>query len=138
VGVVPDDRDIINPPSLPPPSGFSHAIVTTGGRTVWLAGQTALDTTGAIVGADIVTQYDRALRNLLDALDAAGGRPKDLVSMTTYIVDMDNYRAHARELGQVWRKLVGNHYPTMAAIGVARLWDAAALVEIQGIAVIPD
>src|SRR5690606_41962202 len=60
------------------PSGFSHAVVSSGGRTVWLAGQTALDADGTIVGAgDIVAQYDRALANLLTALDAAGGRPED-------------------------------------------------------------
>jgi enamine deaminase RidA (YjgF/YER057c/UK114 family) len=58
------------------------------------------------------------------------------VSLTLYLVDLDDYRAHAREVGQVWRRLAGREYPAMAAIGVHRLWDVEALVEVQGIAVV--
>ena len=57
--------------------------------------------------------------------------------MTVYIVDMDDYRARAREIGAVWKRLVGADYPAMAGIGVSRLWDAEALVEVQGFAVLP-
>jgi enamine deaminase RidA (YjgF/YER057c/UK114 family) len=57
--------------------------------------------------------------------------------MTVYIVDVDDYRAHSREIGQVWRRLAGSDYPAMAAVGVARLWNADALVEVQGVAVLP-
>ena len=131
-------HDVVNPSTLVKPSGFSHAVVSYGGRVVWLAGQTALDAGGTVVGAgDVVAQYDRALRNLLTALDETGGRPEDLVSMTTYILDMDDYRAHARELGRVWKSLMGDHFPAMAAVGVTRLWDREALVEVQGVAVLP-
>jgi enamine deaminase RidA (YjgF/YER057c/UK114 family) len=125
----------VNPAELAVPSGFSHAVVATG-TTVHLAGQTALDPSGAIVGGTVVDQFERALANLLTALRAAGGSPADLVSVTVYIVDMDDYRAHAREIGQVWKRLAGTDYPAMAGIGVARLWDAEALVELQGIAVL--
>ena len=135
-GTVPE---VVNPPSLPAPSGFAHAVVTRGGRTVWLAGQTALDADGRIVApGDVVAQFEQALSNLLTALDAAGGRPEHLVTMTTYIVDVPDYRAHARDIGRVWRKLVGTRYPAMAGIGVDRLWDEEALVEVQGVAVVPD
>jgi enamine deaminase RidA (YjgF/YER057c/UK114 family) len=130
--------EIVNPAELSAPSGFSHAVVTTGGRAVWLAGQTALDSTGVIVGDAVVAQYELALRNLLTALDAAGGRPSHLVSMTTYIVDIEDYRAHSRAIGEVWKRLIGRHYPAMAAVGVSRLWDADAKVEVQAVAVIPD
>jgi enamine deaminase RidA (YjgF/YER057c/UK114 family) len=126
----------VNPPELAAPSGFSHAVVATG-TTVHLAGQTALDASGAITGAGVVEQFERALSNLLSALHAAGGAPEHLVSLTVYIVDMDDYRARAREIGKVWKRLVGTDYPAMAGIGVARLWDAEALVEVQGVAVIP-
>jgi enamine deaminase RidA (YjgF/YER057c/UK114 family) len=124
----------VDPPELARPSGFSHAVVTDADRLVFLAGQTALDAEGRIVGDGVVEQFERALGNLLTALDAAGGRPADLVSMTVYIVDMDDYRAHAREIGAVWRRLAGTDYPAMAGIGVNRLWDAEALVEVQGVA----
>jgi enamine deaminase RidA (YjgF/YER057c/UK114 family) len=126
--------DRINPPELARPSGFSHAVSVTADRLVFLAGQTALDTSGKIVGANVVEQFEQALGNLLTALRAAGGEPADLVSLTVYIVDMDDYRVHAREIGAVWRKLIGSEYPAMAGIGVNRLWDVEALVEVQGYA----
>jgi enamine deaminase RidA (YjgF/YER057c/UK114 family) len=128
--------EYINPPSLARPVGFSHAVVASG-RVVALAGQTALDGTGRIVAGGVVEQFEQALGNLLAALRAAGGAPDRLVSLTVYIVDLDGYQAHAGEIGAVWRRLVGREYPAIAGIGVARLWDADALVEIQGLAVLP-
>jgi enamine deaminase RidA (YjgF/YER057c/UK114 family) len=129
--------EFINPPELAAPSGFSHAAVGSG-RLVFLAGQTALDKSGRIIGATVVEQFDKALSNLLLALAAAGGQPSDLASLTLYIVDMTDYRANARAIGGVWKRLVGERYPAMAAIGVARLWDEEALVEVQGYAVLPS
>jgi enamine deaminase RidA (YjgF/YER057c/UK114 family) len=126
----------VNPPSLAAPSGFAHAVIATGGRTVFLAGQTALDADGAVVRGTIVEQFEQALANLLTALAAAGGQPADLASLTIYAVDLADYRAHGREIGAVWRRLAGREYPAMAAIGVSRLWDPAALVEVQGYAVV--
>ncbi|HEY7723211.1 MAG TPA: RidA family protein [Pedococcus sp.] len=126
----------VNPPELGRPSGFSHAVVGEG-RTVFLAGQTALDASGAIVGDGVVEQFEQALGNLLAALRAAGGAPEHLASLTVYIVDMDDYRAHAADIGRVWKRLVGRDYPAMAGIGVSRLWDVEALVEVQGFAVLP-
>lgn len=128
----------VNPPHLAPAAGFSHAVRVTGGTTVHLAGQTALDADGTIVGDDVVEQFERALANLLGALEAAGGTPEHIVSMTVYIVDMDDYKARSRDIGRVWKRLVGAHYPAMAGIGVARLWDVEALVEVQGVAQLPD
>jgi enamine deaminase RidA (YjgF/YER057c/UK114 family) len=128
----------VDPAGLAPPSGFSHAVsVDAGGRLVFLAGQTALDAQGRIVGDDVVGQFEQALSNLLRALSACGGEPAHLASLTVYIVDMDGYRARSRDIGAVWRRLVGREYPAMAGVGVARLWDAEALVEVQGMAVIP-
>ena len=131
------DLQRVNPEGLARASGFSHAVVATGGRAVFLAGQTALNAAGVIEGATVTEQFERALGNLLTALRAAGGGPGDLASLTVYAVDLADYRAHARELGQVWRRLAGRDYPAMAAVGVTRLWDPEALVEIQGYAVIP-
>lgn len=126
----------INPPELGEPRGFSHAVVTDRPRTVYLAGQTALNSAGTIAGDGVVEQFEQALGNLLSALDAAGGKPSDLATVTIYIVDMDDYLLNAREIGSVWRRLVGTDYPAMAGIGVRRLWDVEALIEIQGIAAI--
>jgi enamine deaminase RidA (YjgF/YER057c/UK114 family) len=125
----------INPTELGRPSGFSHAVSVPPGRLVFLAGQTALDADGQIVGSGVVEQFERALGNLLTALRAAGGEPADLVSVTVYLMDLGDYRAHAREVGEVWRRLVGRDYPAMAAVGVRQLWDPEALIEVQGMAI---
>ncbi|MGC5583844.1 RidA family protein [Ornithinimicrobium sp. W1665] len=127
--------ELVNPPELGEPKGFSHAVVGTG-RVVFLAGQTALDREGRIVGDTVVDQFEVALTSLLTALRAAGGQPTDLASLTIYIVDMDDYKAHAREIGRVWKTLIGSHYPATAGIGVSRLWDVEALVEVQGMALL--
>ncbi|KIF67404.1 endoribonuclease L-PSP [Streptomyces sp. AcH 505] len=127
----------INPEELSPASGFSHAVTATGGTLVFLAGQTALDTAGKVVGETVTDQFETALTNLLDALAAAGGAPADLARVTVYATDVADYRAHAADLGRVWQRLAGRDYPAMAVIGVVRLWDEQAQVELDGIAVLP-
>ncbi|OIJ94265.1 RidA family protein [Streptomyces colonosanans] len=126
----------VNPPTLSPPSGFSHAVVATGSRVVFLAGQTALDTDGKVVGDTLPEQFEQALANLLGALRAAGGTPTDLARITVYATDVAAYRIHARELGGIWRRLAGRDYPAMAVVGITRLWDEEALVELDGFAVL--
>jgi len=126
----------INPPTLSRPSGFSHAVVATGSRVVFLAGQTALDADGKVVGDTLPEQFERALGNLLGALRAAGGTPADLARVTVYATDVAAYRAHAHELGGIWRRLAGRDYPAMAVVGTTRLWDEEALVELDGFAVL--
>jgi enamine deaminase RidA (YjgF/YER057c/UK114 family) len=126
----------VNPAELAPPTGFSHAVTATGSQLVFLAGQTALDGAGTITGDDLPAQFDRALGNLLAALRASGGTPEALTRVTVYTTDVEAYRAHARELGRIWRDRAGRDYPAMALIGVTRLWDAEALVELDGIAVL--
>lgn len=128
--------DRVNPPGLARPSGFSHAVVADGGRVVFLAGQVALGPDGTIIGGTVAEQFEQALANLLEALRAAGGGPEHLASLTVYAVDLGDYREHGQQIGEVWRRLAGRQYPAMAAIGVSRLWEPAALVEIQGHAVI--
>ncbi|MEU8509356.1 RidA family protein [Streptomyces brevispora] len=127
----------INPAELSPPAGFSHAVTATGSQLVFLAGQTALDQRGDIIGSTLPEQFATALTNLLTALRAAGGAPADLARVTVYATDVADYRANAAELGRIWRRLAGRDYPAMAVIGAARLWDEQALVEIDGVAVLP-
>jgi enamine deaminase RidA (YjgF/YER057c/UK114 family) len=127
----------VNPSELSPATGFSHAVVATGTRVVFLAGQTALDTDGKIVGDTLPEQFERALTNLLTALRAAGGTPADLARVTVYATDVAAYRVHARELGGIWRELAGRDYPAMAVVEVVRLWDEQAMVELDGFAALP-
>ncbi|KOV02818.1 endoribonuclease L-PSP [Streptomyces sp. XY511] len=122
---------------MSPATGFSHAVVATGSRLVFLAGQTALDGAGKVVGETLPEQFETALANLLSALAAAGGAPADLARVTVYAVDVAAYRVHAGELGRIWRRLAGRDYPAMAVVGAVRLWDEAALVELDGVAILP-
>jgi enamine deaminase RidA (YjgF/YER057c/UK114 family) len=126
----------INPTELVRPSGFSHAVSVPAGHLVFLAGQTANGPDGQIVPGGVVPQFEQALANLLTALRAAGGEPAELASLTVYLTDVEDYQAHGREIGAVWRRLTGTGYPAMAGVGVTRLWFPEAQVEIQGMAVL--
>lgn len=126
----------VNPPSLPAPSGYSHG--TLSGNTLHLGGQTALDGRMRIVPGGIVEQFRQAFGNVLTTLRAAGGIPEDLVSVTLYLTDIPDYQAHGKEIGKVWRELAGPVYPAMAGIGTTALWQPEAMIEIVGVAVIPD
>jgi enamine deaminase RidA (YjgF/YER057c/UK114 family) len=126
----------INPAALPKPSGFSHGTLV--GNTLHLAGQTAVDAHMTIVAGGIVEQFRQAFSNLLTTLREVGGVPGDLVSVTIYLTDVPDYQAHGREIGAVWRELAGPVYPAMAGIGCTRLWQPEAMIEILGVAVIPD
>lgn len=118
---------IVNPPELPPPRGFSHAVVA--GNTVYLAGQIG-------EGATIAEQFDRAAGNLIVALNASGGVVDDLVSLQVFVTDVAVYQASLPELGRVWRKHFGSHYPAMGLFGVTGLFEPWAMVELMGVAVI--
>jgi enamine deaminase RidA (YjgF/YER057c/UK114 family) len=126
----------VNPASLPAPRGYSHG--TLSGNTLHLGGQTALDAEMRIVPGGIVEQFRQAFGNVLTTLAEVGGLPEDLVSITIYLTDVPDYQAHGREIGQVWRELAGTTYPAMAGIGTTALWQPEALIEILGVAVIPD
>lgn len=126
----------VNPAELSPPTGFSHAVTATGGRLVFLAGQTALDAEGKVTGTTLPEQFERALTNLLTALRHAGGSPADLARVTVYATDVADYREQAPQLGRIWRRLAGRDYPAMAVIGAVRLWDEQCLVELEGVAVL--
>ena len=129
-------NEIVTSSELAPPVGFAHAVVAGPGRTVYLGGQTAQDTTGAIVGTTIVEQFDQACGNVAAALRAAGGQPSDLVSLVIYVTDLEAYRGSLKELGRAHRRHFGRHYPAMALFGVTGLFDPAAMVELVGVAVV--
>lgn len=129
-------RMIVNPPQLASPSGFSHGIEAHG-RLLFLAGQTAQAADGHIVApGDLVGQFRQALENLRTVIGAQGGTLRDLVKVTFYVLDKNDYRAKARAIGKIYRDMVGDHYPAATLVEVKALWDADALIEIDGIAVL--
>jgi enamine deaminase RidA (YjgF/YER057c/UK114 family) len=130
-------HEIVTAPGLAEPVGFAHAVVAGPGRTVHLGAQTAQGPDGAIVGATVVEQFDVAAGNVVAALTAAGATPDHLVSLVIYTTAVAEYRQSMRELGPLWRKHFGRHYPAVALLGVTTLFDDEAKVELIGTAVIP-
>ena len=126
-----------NPDTLPRPSGFSHAWSTTGGRTVYVAGQVAMDRGGQLVGkGDLVAQFRQVCENLRHAVGAAGGSLTDVVKLTMYVLSKADYKAQAREIGGVYREYFGRHYPAMTLVEVKGLYDDGCAIEIEAIAVV--
>lgn len=128
---------IVNPHILPKPVGFNYGILTEGGRILFLAGQTALDGNGKLVApGDIVGQYRQVLANLWAVVGAAGGLMDDIMKMTIFVKDRDDYKAHLKELGAVHKEFFGSHYPATALLEISRFYDDGVLIEIEGIAVL--
>ena len=128
-------HEIRNPETLPPPMGFSHAVLAQAGRTVYLAGQTAQRPDGSLVAGTMAEQFDVAAGNVVLALAAAGAQPQDLVSLQIFVTDVAEYRRLSKEIGEAYRRHFGRHYPAMALLEVRRLFDPKATVELMGIAV---
>jgi enamine deaminase RidA (YjgF/YER057c/UK114 family) len=128
---------IINPDGLLPPVGFSHAVVAAPGRVVHLGGQTGHLADGSLPDG-LVAQFEQACRNLVVALRAAGAAGEHLTALQIYVTDMAGYRTALRELGAAYRRHLGRHYPAIALLGVAGLFDPDALVELVATAVVPD
>jgi len=130
--------EIINPESLGEPKGWTNGLLApAGGRILFVAGQTARDAEGRIVGDDVVAQWERALENVLAVVRAAGGGPEHIGRMTVYVTSRAEYLATRRALGELWRRLMGRHYPAMTLVEVSALVDEGARVEIEATAVIP-
>jgi enamine deaminase RidA (YjgF/YER057c/UK114 family) len=128
---------LVNPETLAPPVGFSHAVAAAPGRTVYLGGQTGHRKDGTLAEGSVLEQFDQALANVVAALAAAGGRPEHLVSMQILVTDAAEYRASLKALGRVWRRHLGRHYPAIALVGATELLDPEAMVELVCVAVIP-
>ncbi len=122
---------IVNPETLAPPAGFTHAVVAAPGRTIYLGGQIG-------AGATIAEQFSDAAGNVVTALRGAGGEPEHLVSLTIFVTDVEEYRKAKAPIGAAYRKHFGKHYPAMALFEVSALFDPAARVELVGVAVVPD
>src|SRR6266536_1034210 len=118
----------INPESLAPARGYSHGMRGSG-ELLFVAGQVGWTREGRIVSPDFLTQFQRALENVLDVVWAAGGRPTDIARMVVYVTDKAEYAARTREIGEVWRARMGRHYPAMALVEVKALLEDEAKVE---------
>ncbi|MDX1657850.1 MAG: RidA family protein [Nitriliruptorales bacterium] len=131
-------HEFLQPDGLMPARGFSHVAVPAAGRTVYVAGQTAHDAEGVIVGETHAEQWAQALKNLVTALDAAGAEPGQIVSMQIYVTDIHAYRRSLTEIGEAWNESLGRHYPAISLFGIDALVAPEAEVEIVATAVVPE
>ena len=126
---------VLQPSGWPMPKGYANGmaadgrIVVTGGVIGWDAEQRLAD--------GFVAQVRQALGNIKAILESGGGRPEHLVRLTWYVVDIEEYLANLKALGQAYREAFGTHYPAMALVQVVRLVEKAARVEIEATAVVP-
>lgn len=129
--------NILQPPSWAKPRGYSNGVAARG-RLVCVAGQIGWDAQQRFQTGDFLGQCRQALSNVVAVLAEAGAAPEHIVRMTWYVVDRAEYLNAGRALGDCYREIIGRHYPAMTAVEVTALMEAAARVEIEVTAVIPD
>lgn len=129
--------EVVQPDGWPRPRGYANGMIGTG-RSLWIAGQIGWDENEQIVSDDFVAQFERALRNVVAVVRAAGGAPSDIVRLTIYVTDLDAYRNGIGEVGAAYRTVLGKHFPAMALVGVAGLVHPRAQVEIEATACLED
>jgi enamine deaminase RidA (YjgF/YER057c/UK114 family) len=127
----------LHPAALQKPSGYTHGFLVRGGRTLFIAGQTAASL-GEIPNDDFVDQFDRALAAVLEVVKEAGGKPADLMTFTIFVSSVDEYLRSLEPLGERYRRRMGRHYPCMALLEISRFVNPKAKVEIQAVAVLDD
>jgi enamine deaminase RidA (YjgF/YER057c/UK114 family) len=123
----------LQPPGWPEPRGYANGIEANG--IVFTGGMIGWDETGAFPHADLAGQAGQALRNVVAVLAEAGAGPADVVRLTWYVTDREEYLAQAKDLGEAYRAVMGRHYPAMAVVVVAGLLEPAAKVEIEATAI---
>jgi len=127
---------IIHPEGWPRPKGYSNAILTEG-RMIFIAGQVGWNQNEKFESLDFVDQTRQALSNILTILRQAGAGAEHIVRMTWFVADANEYNDRLKEVGQVYRDVIGSHYPAMSMLQVAGFVENGACVEIETTAVIP-
>jgi len=126
---------VLQPAGWPAPKGYANGMMAEG-RLVVTGGVIGWDSAGNFPDS-FVGQVEQTLANIVEILAVAGARPEHLVRLTWYVVDIEEYTADLKALGQAYRKVIGAHYPAMAVVQVVRLVEKAARVEIEATAVLP-
>jgi enamine deaminase RidA (YjgF/YER057c/UK114 family) len=127
----------LQPEGWPRPKGYANGVIARG-RTIFISGMIGSDSRGKVVVGDFVKQARQTLKNIVEVLSEAGAKPKHIVRMNWYVVDKHEYLGAYKQLGAVYREIIGRHYPAMTAVQVTSLLEDAARLEIEVTAVIPD
>jgi enamine deaminase RidA (YjgF/YER057c/UK114 family) len=130
-------HETLHPAGWDSPIGYANGIAARG-RLVFVAGQVGWDEKQKFHSTEIIPQFEQALKNVLAVVATAGGRPEHICRITAFCCDKPAYLAARRELGRIWRRLMGTHYPAMSMIFVADLLDSPGLIELEATAVVPD
>jgi enamine deaminase RidA (YjgF/YER057c/UK114 family) len=128
---------VLLPQGWDPPIGYANGIAAGAGKLVFIAGQVGWDARQKFASEALAPQFEQALRNVLAVLAEAGGRPEHICRITAFCCDKPAYLAARGELGAVWRRLMGKHYPAMSMIFVADLLDRPGIIELEATAVVP-
>jgi enamine deaminase RidA (YjgF/YER057c/UK114 family) len=128
---------VLLPEGWAPPIGYANGIAADAGRIIFVAGQVGWDAQQKFHSAEIAPQFEQALKNVLAVLGAAGGEARHICRMTAYCCDKPAYLASRRELGAIWRRLMGTHYPAMSMIFVSDLLDSPGKIELEATAMLP-
>jgi len=126
---------VLQPKGWPRPAGYANGVAAEG-RLVFVAGQIGWDETQTFRSDDFVEQLHQALVNTLAVLAEAGAGPAQVVRMTWYVTDREEYRSRAREVGGAYRALMGKHFPAMTLVEVSALLEDRAKIEIETTAVV--
>jgi enamine deaminase RidA (YjgF/YER057c/UK114 family) len=129
---------IVTPSWFPKPRGYANGILVPAGRMLCISGQIAWDKDARIVSADFATQFLQALDNVIAIVREAGGGTEHICKLLAFVTDLDQYRAAQRAIGEGWRARMGKHYPAMSLVKVSGLLEPGALVEIEGMAMLPE
>jgi enamine deaminase RidA (YjgF/YER057c/UK114 family) len=127
----------LQPRTWKAPVGYANGVAASG-TLVFIAGQVGWNAQQVFESESLPEQFERALNNVLDVLAEAGGRAEHICRMTAYCCDKPAYLAARRELGSIWKRLMGRHYPAMSMIFVSDLLDSPGKIELEATAVIPE
>ena len=128
---------ILQPPAWADAKGYANGVAADG-KLVFIAGQVGWDPESQrFEHSDFVDQFRQTLLNIVAVLAEAGGRAEHIVRLTWFLIDRDEYRANLAGLGEVYRAVIGRHYPAMSVVAVSALVEDQALLEIEATAVIP-
>ena len=129
---------LLHPPGWAPPIGYANGIIVPAGQIAFIAGQVGWNDAQVFESEDIAPQFEQALKNVLAVLAQGGGRPEHICRMTAYCCDKPAYLEARRQLGEIWRRLMGKHFPAMSMVFVSDLLDHPAKIELEATAVIPE
>ncbi|MFN4124342.1 RidA family protein [Pannonibacter indicus] len=127
----------LNPRNWKPAKGYSNGVAASG-RMLFLGGLIGWNGQQEFEAKDFTGQVEQTLKNIVEVLREGGAGPEHLVRMTWYVTDKQLYLASLRDVGAVYRKVLGKHFPAMALVQVAGLVEDEALVEIEATAVVPE